>query len=382
MATSLRSRTTVKPPAKDAIDVGMISFRTVLTSVDPGWEIIFPEDLFVKKILKAKLQNAINGAVEAILAGEESSQEDDDSNDDYNQNVSIAEPLPRRPDHNPLVEKPIKPTIRRGCIRNMLFQIDTYHLMQERGLLPEAYDSYRLQYELDHNHLIVHMASPVHDAAANSWNDTITLWHTNGGNGASTLRQRGQGRITHFKRYILTFPEYRWMAGSEKSPDQSFVPCSILSPPSLIIPGTIAAPYPTMVIEVCKTHESYNDLFDDAAIKHFSAQTSVQVWIGVKLYDGHGGRFRCMFRLRDPINNGILAGSGASTDFLSIHQPTNIEFVIPKSEIFWGVNPPLPPTRSIVPGPNALPPPQAPGTPNDDLVLSLEVLRDAVVSSL
>jgi hypothetical protein len=42
----------------------------------------------------------------------------------------------------------------------------------------------------------------------------------------------------------------------------------------------------------------------------------------VKLYDGHGGRFRSMFRLRDPINHGILAGSGASTGFLPNHQPT------------------------------------------------------------
>src|SRR5579859_1643875 len=87
-------------------------------------------------------------------------------------------------------------------------------------------------------------------------------------------------------------------------------------------------------------------------------------------------------RLRDPINNGILAGSGASTDFLSIHQPTKIEFIIPKSEIYWGVNPPLPPTRSVVPGPNTLLPPQAPGTPTDDLVLPLEELREAVESYL
>ena len=150
----------------------------------------------------------------------------------------------------------------------MLFPIETYHLMEERGWLPDVYDSYRLNYELDHNHLIVHMASPAHDAAATAWNDTITLWHTNGGNGARTLRHVGEGRITRL-RYVLTFPEYRWMAGSEKSPDQSFVPRAILSPPALIIPGTIAAPYPNMVIEVSKTHESYNDLFHDAAIKHF-----------------------------------------------------------------------------------------------------------------
>src|SRR5579862_3259110 len=108
MATSLRSRTMVKhPAAKDALDVGTVSFRTVLTSVDPGWEIITPEDIFVKKKLKAKVQKAIKESVEAILAGEESGQEDVDSNEEYNQTVSITEPLPRRPEQNPLVERPI-----------------------------------------------------------------------------------------------------------------------------------------------------------------------------------------------------------------------------------------------------------------------------------
>jgi hypothetical protein len=92
--------------------------------------------------------------------------------------------------------------------------------------------------------------------------------------------------------------------------------------------------------EVCstksKTHESYNDLFDDAVIKHFSVQTSIRVWIGVKVYSGHGGSFRCIFRTCDPVNGGILANSGATTDYISLHQPTSIEFIIPKAEVFWG----------------------------------------------
>jgi len=79
MATSLRSRTTVKSLAKDALDVGTLSFGTVLTT-DPGWGVIRPEDMLVKKKLKAKVQKAINKAVEAILEGEESTQEDEDSN--------------------------------------------------------------------------------------------------------------------------------------------------------------------------------------------------------------------------------------------------------------------------------------------------------------
>ena len=46
--------------------------------VDPAWEVIPPEDIFVKKRLKAKVQKAIDGSVQVILAGEESSQEEED----------------------------------------------------------------------------------------------------------------------------------------------------------------------------------------------------------------------------------------------------------------------------------------------------------------
>jgi hypothetical protein len=63
-----------------------------------------------------------------------------------NQNVSTTEPLPRGPEQNPLVEIPIKPTSRRGCVQNMLFPLETFRLMQGCGWLPDVYDSYRLNY--------------------------------------------------------------------------------------------------------------------------------------------------------------------------------------------------------------------------------------------
>jgi hypothetical protein len=90
MSASLRPHGTLKPPAKDALDVGKVSFRALLTSVHPGWDVISPEDVFVKKKLKAKVQMAINKAVEAILAGGESSVDDDE----YYQTVSIAKTPP------------------------------------------------------------------------------------------------------------------------------------------------------------------------------------------------------------------------------------------------------------------------------------------------
>jgi len=221
------------------------------------------------------------------------------------------------------------------------------------------------------------MASPAPDAAANSWNERIALWSTNGGASPSSLRQLGQleGRMTCLRSH-LTIPEYRWNAGSEKSPDQSFVARNRQLPLALVIPGTISAPYPSMVIEISKTHETYNELLEDAAVKHFSTSTSVRVWVGAKLYPGHGGRFKPMFRLRDPATGGVLAGSGASTGFLSLNQTTDIEFIIPKTEVYFGVVP-LPPTLFAIPGQSALPPPQNPGQPIDDLVLRLACRRIA-----
>jgi len=75
-----------------------------------------------------------------------------------------------------------------------------------------------------------------------------------------------------------------------------------------------------------------------------------------------------------PINiagSGILAGSGATTDCIPLSMPANIQFIIPKSEVYFSGPLPLPPTLISIPGPNALPPPRIPGS-TDDLVLPLE----------
>ena len=87
-----------------------------------------------------------------------------------------------------------------------------------------------------------------------------------------------------------------------------------------------------------------------------------------------------MFRLRDHIaGSGILAGSGATTGFISLSQPTNIEFIIPKREVYFGVPPPLPQTLVSIPGANAMPPQAIPG-PTDDLILPLEEVRTSILA--
>lgn len=114
----------------------------------------------------------------------------------------------------------------------------------------------------------------------------------------------------------------QYALGAQKSPDQSWYPIGLTVPPAFAIPGTVNCPYLTIVLEVSKTNESFEQLLDDAALKHFSINTSVQIWIGTKLFPGHGSQFKAMFRLRDQVNGGVLAGSGAQTDFLPLNQPT------------------------------------------------------------
>lgn len=376
------------------------------------WKIISPEDIFVKRNLKNKVQTAILKVAYSIvqLKSHDIDEDDDgkESKPTANETTSGTYYLPAgsHPDdesappalHSSLLRpryagsdsdrdsaaivdygpstvhtvdtvRPRAPQnavewleARPYCVSDLLFPVESYHLLQERNWLPESYGNLRLTYELDSNHLIVHLASPAHDAAANAFNFTIVLWSSNGGTGLRALIQLGEG-------------QWRYAPGAEKSPDQSFIPIALTCPPARVIPGTTNCPYPTIVIEVSKTNESYQQLLDDADIKHFSNDTSIQIWVGVKLFPGYGGRMKCMFRLRDQVNGGTLAGSGASTDFIPLNQPTTAQFIIPKARVFWGVNPPLPVTQQTIPGPNAFPPPAIPGVPTDDLVLSLEDLR-------
>ena len=370
-------RTRTQRVSEDAFD----SCKSFSKSVQSVWRILTPEEVISKTFLKDQILEAIRTKVKSLLYKPEQYSDDDDQSEEHlalgvlfneNENFSRTAPPPSK-----LIVA--DPELRKGVI-SLLFPLETFRLITNRGWLPDVVQSMRIIYELDRNHLIVHMASPAHDAAANSWNERIALWSTNGGASPSSLRQLGRGRMTCL-RSQLTIPEYRWTADSEKSPDQSFVARNIQFPPALVIPGTLSAPYPSMVIQISKSHETYNELLEDAAVKHFSTSTSVRVWVGAKLYPGHGGRFKAMFRLRDPATGGVLAGSGASTGFLSLNQTTNIEFIIPKTEIYFGVVP-LPPTLFATPGQAALPPPQNPGQPTDDLVLPVEELREAVYACL
>jgi len=79
----------------------------------------------------------------------------------------------------------------------------------------------------------------------------------------------------------LTLIDYRYSALSTKSPDCSYIPRDITSPPALLQPQYNNTPFPTWVLEVAHGHESWKQLKNDARITAFSAQTSIQVLVGI-----------------------------------------------------------------------------------------------------
>jgi hypothetical protein len=126
--------------------------------------------------------------------------------------------------------------------------------------------------------------------------------------------------------------------------------------PISIKPGLVGRPYPTMVIEVAVGNESWRKLKDDARTKAFSRMTSIQVYVGVKVFKN---TFRAIWGKRRAVGHGIhIEGQ---TDKLRLDTISNIIFRIPKDLIFWGVPLPLP------------------LTPTPDLILHMETFRLAIV---
>ena len=168
--------------------------------------------------------------------------------------------------------------------------------------------------------------------------------------------------------------EWVYQIGSEKSPDQSYRPDNIqLNLGARLVPGTNLI-YPTFVIEISKSHESYPELLRDCDAKHFSPFTSIMIWLGVKAFPNR--TMKAVFKLRDLVQGfGYDRDSGAETGPIPIDQPTPIEFVLPKNLIFFAVPPPLPPTPARLPGPHCLPPPMNPNIPTDDYYVPLERIR-------
>jgi hypothetical protein len=88
-----------------------------------------------------------------------------------------------------------------------------------------------------------------------------------------------------------------------KQPDCSYVPVNLTAPPAHGNPITITPenplgdPFPTMVFECAYTNEDWARLMNDARTKTFAATTSIQLWIGCKIYKSDRS-FRCVWGKR------------------------------------------------------------------------------------
>jgi len=253
--------------------------------------------------------------------------------------------------------------------------------MLEDERLPKNCQYGRIIFELEANKLkIRELASPAHDAAANSLNVALALWSTDLGLGRESLEQLGQGR-KNLIIILIHLIEWYFQAGSEKSPDQAFRPLHIQVGNNLakLVPGTNAIIYPTFTIEVGKTHESYPQLLDDAEQKHFSPLTSIQVWLGIKLFS-QSQRMKVVVKFR---NNSLGYGADPAlfieSETLPIFQPTTLQIIIPKDRIYFAVPQyQIPKTRIAVPGQNVLPVPAAPTGVIDHFVVPVETIRQGV----
>ena len=105
------------------------------------------------------------------------------------------------------------------------------------------------------------------------------------------------------------------------------------------------------VFEVAHRHEDWSRLKNDARTKAFSAQTSIQVFVGIKIYSQH---FKAFWARRSP--TGVGMNIERASPKLRINQPTGIVFRIPANLIFWGC-------------------PQIPNLPSPSCSLPLERLR-------
>jgi hypothetical protein len=78
-----------------------------------------------------------------------------------------------------------------------------------------------------------------------------------------------------------------YVPGHAKQPDQSFQPRGLPAPSTqngiLHQPGT-SQPFPSFVIEIAFCHEDRELLISDAVQKYFNQNTSVKLWLGIKIY--------------------------------------------------------------------------------------------------
>ena len=246
------------------------------------------------------------------------------------------------------------------------YRMDLPEYYQIRKRLPNRFDGFKVIIDLDDGSLGIRtVPGDIHGAGAHAWNPVIIAWANNNQPPPTqthpTLRSQIDASIPPPISSLLTSTDYEWSPRGSKSPGYSYFPRDITIPPAnpkpkSIRPGFVGRPYPTMVVEIAVENESWRRLKDDARTKAFSRLTSIQVFVGVKVYKN---TFRAIWGKRRAVGHGMHIQQ--QTEKLDLHAVSNVMFTIAKSLVFWGLPLPLPPT------------------PTPDLILLIETFRLAIV---
>lgn len=111
-------------------------------------------------------------------------------------------------------------------------------------------------------------------------------------------------------------------------------------------------------------HETYPQLLRDAAGKHFSALTSVQLYVGIKIHR-ETRRFQVVVADRLPGPAGGYNITFETDGLIPIDVPTQSTFTLPSRLLFFGVPPHL-----------------IPQTTTPDLIIAVDVIRSRIRSHM
>jgi hypothetical protein len=277
------------------------------------------------------VQKSIISQIDTIVRALTTTTEPDDDTQENNIDCIVAQPL----------------------ISESLFDF-----LVNSNRLPEYQGNSRIKYELAAYRLIVSIIpSACHDYTANSFSRDLCRWTESGG--VLDTLEIGGGAWTLPIYLSLTLLVFPWAVGSKKSPDNSFRPTQLQSPPGVRI-GTSNVLYPNFTMEVATSNESWDHLLADADEKHFSPLTGIVMWLGIKIYPTV--RMRVCLKERDMIQGfGALDPPLAITGSIDTTAPCQASIVLPKRLLYHGV-------------PNAHIPP----TLTPDYVLDLNIIRESI----
>jgi hypothetical protein len=147
--------------------------------------------------------------------------------------------------------------------------------------------------------------------------------------------------------------------GNAKQPDSSFIPHNLPAPTRQnglkFQPGT-GQLFPTLCFEVSVSNEDRDRLLSDAEEKYFAADTSVGVWVGLKIIlELSGGEtFWCGWGRRKETGSGLRLVDQTEDQegfacFIPVHDGAVAGVLRIPSRLVFPVNPPnnIPPNLTI-----------------------------------